>query len=184
MDLLEAIHTRRSIRKYESREIPKDLIREILAAAMMAPSAGDARPWQFILVTEPVQKAKVKTVHPYVAMIEKAPLGILVCGDLSREKYEGFWPQDCSAAMQNLLLAAHGFGLGAVWTGIYPMKDRVEKFIQIFDLPGHIVPFGLAVMGWPAQNPQSKERFDGERIHDNAWGKPPDIPPESDHRKI
>ena len=184
MDLLEAIHTRRSIRKYEDREITEETVREILAAAMMAPSAGDARPWQFILVTDPDQKTKIKTVHPYVGMIEKAPLGILVCGDLSKEKYPGFWSQDCSAAMQNLLLATHALGLGAVWTGIYPLKERVEKFHQIFGLPAHMVPFGLAVMGWPAQKTKSQDRFDPERIHSNTWRNSPGIPSSSNEREL
>ncbi|WDP84761.1 MAG: nitroreductase family protein [Desulfobacter sp.] len=169
MELFEAIHTRRSIRKYTDQKIPESLGQKILAAAMMAPSAGDERAWQFILVTDSAKKHQIKTVHPYVPMITKAPLGILVCGDLSQEKYEGYWPQDCSAAMQNLLLAAHASGLGAVWTGIYPLEDRVEKFSNIFSLPDHIIPFGLAVMGWPAQKLPSKERYTERCIHRNTW---------------
>lgn len=169
MELFEAIHTRRSIRKYQDKEISDDLIEKILSAAMMAPSAGDERPWQFILVTDPDQKERITTVHPYVGMITKAPLGILICGDLKKEKFEGFWPQDCSAAMQNLLLAAHAEGLGAVWTGIYPIADRVEKFRNIFRLPDHIVPFGLAVLGWTKQKTAPKDRFAKDRVHHNIW---------------
>ena len=169
MDIFEALHTRRSVRKYQEKEIPEELIQKLLAAAMMAPSAGDARPWQFILVTDPEKKNKVKEVHPYVSMIIKAPLGILVCGDLSKEKYPGFWPQDCSAAMQNLLLAAHGSGLGAVWTGIYPLEERVVKICEIFNLPDQIVPLGLAVMGWPAQCGKSEERYTDECVRYNTW---------------
>ena len=94
MDVFEALHTRRSIRKYQEKEIPGDLIQKLLAAAMMAPSAGDARPWQFILVTDSEKKNKIKEVHPYVTMVTKSPLSIVVCGDLSKEKYSGFWPQE------------------------------------------------------------------------------------------
>lgn len=169
MELFDALHSRRSIRKYEDRPVPEDVIQKILRAAMMAPSAGDARPWQFILVTDPEKKAKVTTVHPHVGMLARAPLGILICGDLSREKYPGFWPQDCAAAMQNLLLAAHGCGLGAVWTGVYPKEDRVEKMREIFSLPGHIVPMGLAVLGWPAQSISAGDRFDPRMVHANQW---------------
>jgi nitroreductase len=169
MELFEALHTRRSIRKYENKEIPEELIQKLLAAAMMAPSAGDARPWQFILVTDPEMKNKIKEVHPYVSMITKAPLGVLVCGDLSKEKYPGFWPQDCSAAMQNLLLAAHASGLGAVWTGIYPLEERIVKVNKIFNLPDYIVPMGLAVIGWPAQNRKSEERYTDECVRYNTW---------------
>jgi nitroreductase len=169
MEVFEALHTRRSIRKYEDKEIPQELVQKMLAAAMMAPSAGDARPWQFILVTDPEKKSKIKEVHPYVPMITGAPLGILICGDLSKEKYPGFWPQDCSAAMQNLLLAAHASGLGAVWTGIYPLEERVVKVKEIFNLPDHVIPMGLAVMGWPAQSRTSEERFTEACIRYNTW---------------
>lgn len=169
MELFEALHTRRSIRKYREQEIPGELVEKLLAAAMMAPSAGDERPWQYILVTDDAQKERIKEAHPYAGMIRTAPLGILICADLTQQKYEGFWPQDCSAAMQNLLLAAHASGLGAVWTGIYPLKERVEKFAAIFNLPAHIIPFGLAVMGWPDQHPTAQDRFAPERIHYNTW---------------
>jgi len=169
MEVFAALHTRRSVRQYQEKEIPNALVEKLLAAAMMAPSAGDERPWQFLLVTDAEKKAQIKAAHPYAGMMVNAPLGILLCGDLSKQKYEGFWPQDCSAAMQNLLLAAHASGLGAVWTGIYPLDDRVEKFKQIFNLPEHVIPFGLAVMGWSAQSPKTPDRFDTSRIHINTW---------------
>lgn len=169
MDIFEALHTRRSIRKYTNQAIPDDLVDKILAAAMMAPSAGNQQPWQFIVITEDTQKEKIATVHPYVSMIRTAPIAILVCGDLTKEKFEGFWPQDCSAAMENMLLAAHGLTLGAVWTGIYPMEDRVEKFSKICALPAHIIPFGLTVIGWPDHSSSAGERFDPERVHYNHW---------------
>ncbi|SLM28823.1 putative NADH dehydrogenase/NAD(P)H nitroreductase [Desulfamplus magnetovallimortis] len=172
MELFEALHTRRSIRQYEDREISSEIVKKILASAMMAPSTADARTWHFILVTDSKIKDRIKDVHPYVGMVTKSPLSILICGDLSKEKFQGFWPQDCSAAMQNLLLAAHGLGLGAVWTGIYPIEDRVDKFRDILDLPENIIPFGMAVMGWPAQTVQSKERYDEGLIHLNKWGAP------------
>ena len=170
MELFEALHTRRSIRQYDEKEIPNEIIKKILSAAMMAPSTADARTWHFVLVTDPKIKAQIKDVHPYVGMVTKSPLSILICGDLSKEKFKGFWPQDCSAAMQNLLLAAHGLGLGAVWTGIYPIEERVEKFRNIFSFPEDIIPFGLAVMGWPGQVIDSKERYDERLIHLNTWG--------------
>ena len=169
MELFQALHTRRSIRKYQEQPIGEDLIHKLLAAAMMAPSAGDERPWQFILVTDAQQKERIAAVHPHAGMVRSAPLGVLLCGDLSKEKYDGFWPQDCSAAMQNLLLAAHGSGLGAVWAGIYPLEERVAHFRDIFNLPAHVIPFGLAIMGWPDQQPTTRERFDPSRIHYNTW---------------
>jgi nitroreductase len=96
-------------------------------------------------------------------------LGIVVCGDLNLEKYSGFWVQDCSAAMQNLLLAAHGVGLGAVWVGIYPVQERIEGLRALLGLPEQIVPLGLAVIGFPDQTISRKDRFRPDRVHHNFW---------------
>lgn len=169
MELLEAIYTRRSIRQYQDRPVSDEAVRTILGAAMMAPSAGNVQPWQFIVVTDPALMNQVKDVHPYVGMAAGAPLGILVCGDLSLEKYPGFWVQDCAAAMQNMLLAVHDQGLGAVWTGIHPVDDRVERFRSIFDLPEQVVPLGFAVIGWPVKPGRRKERYQAARVHQNRW---------------
>ncbi|MDJ0810282.1 MAG: nitroreductase family protein [Desulfobacterales bacterium] len=169
MELLEAIYTRRSIRKYQDQPVEEATVRTILGAAMMAPSAGNVQPWQFIVVDDREKLARVANVHPYVGMAVQAPLGILLCGDLRLEKYPGFWVQDCAAAMQNLLLAAHDQGLGAVWTGVYPVEERVQGFRDIFALPDPVIPLGLAVMGWPAKPGQRKDRFRPERIHRNRW---------------
>ena len=169
MELLEAIHTRRSIRQYRGQPVPAEVVRTLLGAAMMAPSAGNVQPWQFVVVTDANLMNQVKDVHPYVGMAAQAPLGILVCGDLSLEKFPGFWVQDCAAAMQNLLLAAHDQGLGAVWTGIHPVEERVARFRTIFELPEHIIPLGLAVIGWPAKPGRRKERYKADRVHQNRW---------------
>ncbi len=169
MELFEAIYTRRSIRKYQDKEIPEEIVKKILSAAMMAPSAKDSRTWHFILVKDQDKKNRIKDVHPYVGMVTESPLSILICGDLTREKFQGFWPQECSAAMQNLLLAAHASGLGAVWTGVYPVEERILKFKEIFNLPEHIIPLGLAVVGWPDQERKSKERYSEELVHYEVW---------------
>ena len=136
MELFAAMHTRRSIRKFTSQPVSDDDIRKILEAAMMAPSAGNAQPWQFIVVRDRAKLNQIKDINPYAAMAGKAPLGILVCGDLSLEKYQGFWVQDCSAAVQNMILAVHGSGLGSVWTGIYPMQDRGKRISSSFWFAG------------------------------------------------
>ncbi len=169
MELLEAIHTRRSIRQYKDQPIPEEMVRAVLEAAMMAPSAGNVQPWQFIVVDDREKMDQVKDVHPYVGMAQQAPLGILVCGDLRLEKFAGFWVQDCSAAMQNLLLAAHDQGLGAVWTGVHPVEERVIRFRAIFNLPEPVVPLGFAVIGWPVKPGKSKTRYKPERVHRNCW---------------
>jgi nitroreductase len=169
MDIFEAIHTRRSIRQFTGGEVGDDAVRKILSAAMCAPSAGNAQPWQFVLIRERALLYRIPELHPHAQMARQASLGILVCGDLRLEKYQGFWVQDCSAATQNLLLAAHGAGLGAVWTGVYPDACRVASFRQFFSLPDEVVPFAFIPMGPPAQQLARKDIFLPERVHLNSW---------------
>lgn len=169
MELMEALMTRRSIRKFADRPVGGTVVRDILEAAMMAPSAGNAQPWQFVVADDRAVLDAVADIHPYVQMVREAPLGILVCGDLRLEKFPGYWVQDCSAAMENLLLAAHGLGLGAVWTGCYPMEDRIAGYRRLFKLPEAVIPLGFAAMGWPAAHPASASRYREDRIHHNTY---------------
>lgn len=169
MDVFEAIHNRRSIRKYTDAPVTEEQIRKILSAGMTAPSAGNAQPWQFIVVDDKDVLAKVPEHNPYAKMAAQAPVGILVCGDLSLEKYEGYWTQDCSAAIQNMLLAVHGLDLGAVWTGIYPVEERVAGFKGLFNLPDNVIPLGFLVIGHPDQPSAHKDRYKEERVHKNTW---------------
>lgn len=169
MELMEAVFNRRSIRKFEDRPVDEALVRQILEAAMMAPSAGNAQPWRFVVMDDRATLDSVADIHPYVKMVRQAPLGILVCADLSLEKFPGYWVQDCSAAMQNMLLAIHAVGLGAVWTGVYPMEDRVAGFRKLCNLPDNVIPLGFAPIGWPAQQPKSESRFRQDRIHRNTY---------------
>ena len=172
MDIFTALHTRRSIRSYTEEPVSERELHALLDAAMIAPSAGNARPWQFIVVDDPALLKQAPIINPYAGMAPKAPVGIVVCGDRDAEKYKGFWVQDCSAAIQNLLLAATGLGLGAVWTGIYPVEERVTGFQRLLGLPETIIPLALIVIGHPATTPERKSRFDAAKVHHNAWGKP------------
>ena len=169
MDTLECIHTRRSIRDFTGQPVDDGLVREVIGAAMMAPSAGNVRPWQFIVLTDRDVLQEAARIHPHAAMCTEAPVSVMVCGDLSLEKYPGNWIADCSAATQNLLLAAHAKGLGAVWTGLYPEQDRVDGFRQLLGLPDHVVPLVLVPMGYPAHPGGRTDRFDEEKIHGNKW---------------
>ncbi len=169
MHIIETIFNRRSIRKYTDEPVNGKKIHRILEAAMMAPSAGNAQPWQFVVVRDRTMLASIKNINPNAGMAEKAQVGILVCGDLSLEKYDGFWVQDCSAAIQNMLLAAHAEGLGAVWTGVYPKGDRVEGFKRLFELPEHIIPLAFIPVGYPGQNLASEPRFSEDKIHFEKW---------------
>lgn len=169
MDALEVINTRRSIRKYKEGEISKETINKILEAGMSAPSAINEQPWHFVVITEKNILKKIPEIHPHASMATKATIAILVCGDLNLEKAKGFWVQDCSAATQNILLAIHALGLGAVWTGVYPRQKRIDGFRKLFNLPENIIPFAFIPVGYPAEKPFKADRFKKERIHYNKW---------------
>ena len=169
MEVFEALRTRRSIRKFQDKPVPEPMIEKVLAAAMGAPSACNAQPWQFVLLTERRLIAEVPKINSYAAMAVQAPLAILVCGDTSLEISPGYWPVDCAAAVENLLLAAHALGLGAVWTGVWPQPERIEQFRRLLGLPGHVVPHSLIPIGYPAEQPPHEDRFRKDRLHRNGW---------------
>lgn len=169
MDAMEAIMTRRSIRKFKSGLISDDMLEDLLKAAMSAPSAGNEQPWRFVIIDDREIMDEVPKIHPHTAMLKDAALAVLVCGDTSLEKYKGFWVQDCSAATQNLLLAAHAMGLGAVWTGFYPIEERVVGMRKLLGLPDHVIPLALVPIGYPDQASGRQERFRRDRVHRNHW---------------
>lgn len=171
MEALEAILTRRSIRRYTGEPVPAPMIEELLAAAMSAPSSKNQQSWHFVVITDREILRQVPSFHPYAKMVPDAPAAILVCGDLKRDEY-GFWVQDCSAATQNILLSAHAKGLGAVWLGVYPLEDRVQGFRRLVGVPDHVVPFALVPVGFPAVRKPREDRFDRSRIHRDRWGAP------------
>ncbi len=169
LDIFEAIETRRSIRHYRPEPVSNDSIERILSAAMMAPSAGNQQPWQFIVIRKRELLDAIPDFHPHAEMVLQVSVAILVCGDLRLENHKGYWVQDCSAATQNLLLAAHGLGLGAVWTGIYPRQDRVKGFRNLLNLPQEVMPLALVPIGYPDRKGSGVERFDRARIHQDGW---------------
>lgn len=169
MDTIEAIRTRRSVRNYKGEKVPEAVVDDLLRAGMSAPSAGNEQPWHFVVIDDRKVLDSLITANPNAKMCREAQLAILVCGDTSREKYPGFWVQDCSAAVMCILLAAHDRGLGAVWTGVHPVKERVDGFRRLFGLPEAVIPLALIPMGFPAKEPAPVDRFDGGRVHRNAW---------------
>ena len=169
METLEAIRTRRSIRKFEERIVPWQMEDQILRAAMAAPSAGNQQSWEFVVVRDRKMLNAIPTVHPYAAMCPSAALVIVVCGVPVRERHRDFWVQDCSAAMQNLLLAVHDLGLGAVWLGLYPRVDRVAGVRQLLGIPDSIIPMCMAAIGHPAETHPPQDRFDATRVHLDRW---------------
>ena len=169
METIEAILTRRSIRKYKPDPVPDEVVKELLEAAMSAPSAGNQQPWHFIVIRDRAILDAIPTFHPYSQMLKEAPLGIVVCGDLEKQIHDGYWVQDCSAATENLLLAAHAKGLGAVWLGVYPREPRVIGVKEILKLPDYIIPLCIISLGLPAEEKPPSKRFIPERIHYDRW---------------
>jgi nitroreductase len=166
---MESIYKRRSIRKYTSEPVQQEKLLEFIKAGMNAPSAGNQRPWQFVIITERKLLDEIPKFHPYSLMLHEASAAILVCGNLECEKHKGYWVQDCSAATQNILLEITDQGLGGVWLGVYPREDRVEGLRKLLNIPEQIIPFSLIAVGYPAEEKPPKNEFDHSRIKYNRW---------------
>jgi nitroreductase len=169
MEVLDAIFNRRSIRKYTARQVSDETLEILLKAGMYAPSAVNKQPWEFIIFRREETKQRIMDVHPNASMLLQASAGILVCWDDHRQHDAGYGPVDCSAATQNILLAAHAMGLGAVWVGIYPRQQRMEAVQKIFNLPSHVHGFSIVSLGFPAEHKAIPHRFDKNRIHLEQW---------------
>ncbi len=169
MDAIEAILTRRSIRKYSNRIISDNTIKQLLETASSAPSASNRQPWHYIIINDREKLDAVPNFHPYSKMLGNANIAILVCGDLHLEKFLGYLILDCSAATENILIAAHAKGLGACWLGIYPREERITGIKKLFNLPEHIIPISLVSLGYPAEHKDREERYDEARVHYNKW---------------
>ena len=166
---MDAIYKRRSIRRFTDQAVKKEQIEEVLKAGMNAPSAGNEQPWQFLVIDDRKLLDRIPEFHPHSRMLYEAPIAIVVCGDMSQVKYQAYWPQDCSAATQNILLAIADLDLGGVWLGVYPREERVKNLQQLFGMPESIIPFSIIAMGHPAEQKPPKNIFDSQRIRYNYW---------------
>lgn len=169
METLKAILTRRSIRKYINKDIPEEYYEIMLRAAMHAPSARNKQPWHFIIITNREILLKLAAVNTSWRMLEEAGTAIVVCGDLNLEDAESFIIQDCSAATQNILLAAHELGLGSVWLGVHPREDRLIPLKDILQIPENILPVSMISIGKPDESREQPDRYNVERIHQDSW---------------
>ena len=169
MNVLDAILSRRSIRRYIDKPVSTEEITELVKFAMYAPSAVNKQPWHFIIITDRSILDEIMKFHPHAGMLSQAAAAVLICGDEELAHTPAYWPVDCSAATQNFLLAAHGKGLGAVWLGIYPREERISAMKSLMNLPEHIHPFSLISIGYHAEAPRVPERCKPERIHLNKW---------------
>ena len=166
--------TRTSIRAYTDQPIGADTVEILLRAGMAAPTAVNAQPWHFIAVTDKAKLEELATGSFQPQMLQQAALVIVVCGDLTKAlegKGQDFWIQDCSAATENILLAAHALGLGAVWTGGYPIEERVASISEALHLPSTLIPLCAIVIGHPAEQPEPKDKWKPENVSYNEYGK-------------
>lgn len=166
---MSIISSRRSVRKYTGERVTDDQVTELLKAAMSAPSAANQQSWCFVVIRSQEVLDRIPSVHPYAAMTPSASAVIVVCGDVADLKFKEYWVQDCSAATENVLLAAHEMGLGAVWLGVHPTEERVEGIRQLLGLPDHIIPLSLIPVGHPAEEHPAADRFDAGRVHCDHW---------------
>lgn len=170
MELFEGLLTRRSVRKYTGEKISDRDIDLIIKAGMYAPSANNKRPWHFIIVDDREVLNKIMIVHPYASMLKDASHAIVVCGDLKRQNAPGYYLLDCSAAIQNVLLAAHALGYGAVWLGVEPREERIKAVSEILFLPVDIRPVAIISVGMPSEKVTPiPQRYEPEKIRKNRW---------------
>ena len=168
---LQFIFNRRSVRKYESRIIPEEMFTHLFEAAMAAPSAVAKDPWHFILVRDRKTLDKIVKILPSGQMLRQAPASIIACGDINKAnlKEVSYMLQDLSAAVENILLAATALGLGSCWLGMHPRPDRMDGIRTLFNLPKNIIPMCGISLGWPAEQPEARTRYNPERIHLEKW---------------
>jgi len=171
--VMDNILSRTSIRSYTDKTVDKDIVEKLLRAGMAAPTAANKQPWHFVVIDDKTTLQQLAEATPNARMTANAPLAIVVCGDLTKA-LEGqareFWVQDVSAATENILLAAHAMGLGAVWCGNYPATERVQAISQLLNLPENLVPLSTIVVGYPSETPEPKNKWNEANISYNAYG--------------
>jgi nitroreductase len=171
-DTLKIIFSRKSVRTYTDAGIPKHQLTLLAKAGMAAPTACGKKPWDFVVITDKEYLKKLADALPFAKMAEKAAAAIVVTGDLNRQcngKDASYWMLDCSAASENILLAAESMGLGAVWTAVFPESDRIASVRKILGIPEGVVPLNLICMGVPKGEDEPKDKFDPKLIHTDKW---------------
>ena len=170
MKVQKAILTRRSIRQFTDEVVTPKQLEKLLRAAMAAPSAGNQQPWRFVVVRDNDVRQRLAVATQYASPVGRAPVGIVVLADTSENKHPGFWVQDCSAAVENLLLAAHAMGLGGVWIGVHPNEDRELAVRQIVEAPEGFAALCMIAIGHPVGPGPAVDRYRPEFVRDERWG--------------
>ena len=163
---LEIIFSRRSIRRYTGEAVSDADVKSLLEAGMAAPSASNRKPWHFVTVTDRDLLNALAAAQPYGKMLAHAPLAIAVCGDPALSDW---WVQDCTAATENILVAAAGLGLGAVWLGCHGSPERVQSTRELLGVPERIGVLSLLSVGHPGEKKESRTQFDASRVHTGTW---------------
>jgi nitroreductase len=163
------IFERRSIRKYKDKKVEAEKIEKLLEAAAAAPSAGNEQPWHFVVIKDRKRLDHLAEIHPYAKMLKEAPLAVAVCADLNKQKHQGFWVQDCSAATQNILLEAVSLDLGAVWLGCHPAEAREKAVSEYLELPANFKTLSLIAVGYPAEEKGKTDRLSEDIVHYEKW---------------
>jgi nitroreductase len=166
---MQAIMSRHSVRSYTAELVSDEMIERLLRAAMQASSSTNEQPWHFIVIRERAILDAVPSFHQFAKMLPQTSVAVLVCGDEALENMPGRWVIDCSAAAENLLLAAHALGLGAVWLGIYPNDQRVAGMRRLIEMPESVHPLALIPIGYPAVETPASERYQASRVHQDRW---------------
>jgi nitroreductase len=170
-ETLNTICSRRSVRSFTGEAIPRETLMRILRAAMAAPSAVNMQPWTFVVVTNRETLDELCAKLPYAKMLDKAGAAIVVCGIPDKDEVfsKDYWVMDCSAASENILLACHALGLGAVWTAVYVDMERVADVRTILNVPGNIVPLNVIPIGVPKEKGKVLDKFNEGNIHWEQW---------------
>ncbi|GMQ64661.1 nitroreductase family protein [Vallitalea maricola] len=165
-EVIKRIYERRSIRKYLDKQVDKQTIITLLKTAMAAPTAVNCQPWEFIVVDEANKLSKIKEECKYARY--NAPVGIVVCGNMKlalKGADHELWIQDCSAAIENMLIAATSLGLGSVWIGIYPVQNRIRLLKKVLNIPEFVTPLGIVYIGYSAEEKEPRTRYNEKRVY-------------------
>ncbi|MGM9871669.1 MAG: nitroreductase family protein [Muribaculaceae bacterium] len=171
---VDDIMTRSSVRAYTGRAVAKETVDTLLRAAMAAPSAGNKQPWRMVVIDDRATLTAIGEKFQSMKMASSAALAVVMCGDTTATfpgEGRDYWVQDVSAASENLLLAAHAMGIGAVWCGIYPISQRITDFSQMLDLPANIIPMACICIGYPEGMSEPKDKWRPEHVCHNVWGQ-------------
>lgn len=171
-ETLRTIHARKSVRQYTDKQVTKDQLMSLVKAGMAAPTAGNKRPWSFIVIDD---RKTLDTLAELLAtgkMLKNATAAIVVCGNPEKSfpgAESAYWVQDCSAATENILLAVESMGLGAVWLGVYPTENKIKGVQSVLGIPEKEIPLSVISIGYPAGAEKPKDKFNEQQIHWNKW---------------